>query len=67
MKISLKAARINQNLSRSEAAEKLGVSAETIKNWERFRTYPNAIQISKIEEVYQVTYDELNFLPQNNP
>lgn len=34
-KMTLKAARINRNLTAKEAAEKLGISVETLSNWEK--------------------------------
>lgn len=35
MKISLKAARSNRNLTQKQAAVLIGVSEDTISNWER--------------------------------
>ena len=61
MKISLKAARINAGLTQSEAAERIGVSVSTIKNWEAGKTFPSQPQIDKICEVYRVAYDNIKF------
>lgn len=61
MQITLKAARMNANLTRKEAAKRIGVIVDTIGNWERARSFPNALQISKIEEVYRIRYDNLIF------
>ena len=66
VKMSLKAARVNAGLSQKEAAEKLGISNVTLSNWENGVSFPDAQQIIKICEVYGVSYDNLNFLP-NNP
>lgn len=41
-KITLKAARVNAKLSQAQAAEKLGVSEVTIRNWEKGVTFPMA-------------------------
>lgn len=60
-KISLKAARVNANLTIEEAAEKIGVSPSTLKNWESGITFPNQPKIEKICEVYGIHYDYLNF------
>lgn len=65
MQITLKAARMNANLTRKEAVKRIGVIVDTIGNWERARSFPNALQISKIEEVYRIRYDNLIFLPRN--
>lgn len=66
VKMTLEAARRNVKLTQKEAAEKLGVSNVTLGNWESGLTFPNAKQIDKICELYGVSYDNLNFLP-NNP
>ncbi len=61
MKISLKAARINQRYTQKQAAALLGISAETLISWEKGRTFPNIKAIEKIEKLYQITYDEIYF------
>lgn len=63
LQITLKAARMNVNLTQSEAAEKIGVTVDTIGNWERAKSFPNALQIRRIEEVYGIPYNDLIFLP----
>ena len=62
-KISLKAARVNANLTQSEAAKKIGVTRDTISNWETGKSSPNVQKFQIIEKVYDVSYDRLNFLP----
>ena len=66
MKISLAAARVNAGLAQKEAAVMLGVSNKTLSSWENGTSFPNAQQIEKICELYVVSYDNINFLP-NNP
>lgn len=66
MAITLKAARINRNLTQSEAGARIGVTEDTISNWERGKSFPNVPQLKRIEEVYQVSYNDLIFLPDNN-
>ena len=63
MKLTLKAARANLGVTQKEAAELLGVTVDTIGNWERGKSYPNALQIRDIEAVYKIAYDDLIFLP----
>jgi transcriptional regulator with XRE-family HTH domain len=65
LRITLKAARANAQLTQQEAAEKIGVTVDTIGNWERAKSFPNALQIRRIEEVYGVPYDGLIFSPKN--
>ena len=60
-KVSMKAARINANLTIAEAAGKIGVGVSTIKNWEANKTFPNQPMIEKICEVYSIPYDLLKF------
>ena len=59
--ITLKAARINAQMSQKDAAKKLDVSVDTLLNWEKGKTFPNVPQIKKIEEAYGVEYRGINF------
>lgn len=63
MKLSLKTAREIRGLKQSEAAELIGVSTDTLGNYERGKSYPDIPVLRKIEEVYGVPYDRLIFLP----
>ena len=63
MKLSLKTAREIKGLKQSEAAKLIGISTDTLGNYERGRSYPDIPILRKIEEVYGVSYDRLIFLP----
>ena len=65
MPITLKAARVNKNLTQARAAELIGVTVDTLGNYERGRSYPDVPIIKKMEDVYGVSYSDLIFLPQN--
>lgn len=65
VKMTLEAARRNVKLTQKEAAKRLGVSNNTLCNWEKGITFPDAQQIERICELYGVSYDNLNFLPDN--
>ncbi len=65
-KFTLKALRINENLTQEEAGEKLGVTKDTISRWENGKSYPNAKQIHSIENLYGVNYDAIIFLTPNH-
>ena len=65
IKISLASARVNARLSQKEAAVKLGVSNKTLSKWENGESFPDALQIEKICELYGVPYDNIIFLPSN--
>lgn len=63
--ITLKAARVNSNMTQSEAAKKIGITVDTLSNYERGKSYPDVPIIKKIEEVYGLTYSDIIFLPKN--
>lgn len=60
--LTLRAIRVNKGWSLDEASVKIGVSKDTLSNWERGETYPNVPQIKRIEEVYSIPYNIINFL-----
>lgn len=63
MKFTLKALRINKRLSQDEAARLIGVSTDTLSNYERGITYPDVPIIKNIEKVYGIEYKDIIFLP----
>ena len=63
MAITLKAARINKNLTQVEAAKLIGVSTDTLGNYERGISFPDVPIIKRLEEVYEVPYSDLIFCP----
>jgi putative transcriptional regulator len=63
MKLSLKAARVNANLTQNQAAEKLGVDVKTVSHWEKGDSYPDVPKIKAIESLYNIKYDDIIFLP----
>ncbi len=65
IRITLKAARINRNLSQKDAAKALNVSNKTLWSWENGLSVPKADKIDAICELYGVSYDNLIFLPVN--
>lgn len=64
-KFTLKALRINNNWSQEEASKLYGVSVDTIKNYESYRTYPDVPIIERILKVTGLKYDDIIFLPDN--
>ena len=64
-KISLKAARVNAGLTILEACEILGISKDTMIRWEREPWLISAINMDKISKVYNISIDNINFLPEN--
>jgi len=60
MQISLKAARVNAEMTQKEAAEHVGVDVSTVVSWENGKTSPKAVQLQRLCEVYGV--DSVDFL-----
>lgn len=56
---SLCSARKKADLSQEEAAEKLGVSRQTISKWETNETLPDIRQSKRLAVLYRVSLDEL--------
>lgn len=63
--MTLRALRINRGLSQEVAAKKLGIASSTLSKWENAKSFPNAIELRKIEELYQASYNDIIFLPNN--
>ena len=55
----LKQARAAIGLSQEEVAEKVGVSRQTISNWENGRSYPDISYVMALSDVYDLTLDSL--------
>ena len=66
LKISLKAARVNKELTQAEAANRLGVSNKTLCSWENGAYKPTADKIDAICELYGVPYDNIIFFNKEN-
>lgn len=66
MAITLKSARVNKGLTQMEAAKIIGVSTDTLRNYEMGKSFPDVPIIKKIENTYGIPYSDLIFLPQNN-
>lgn len=55
----LKSARNEAKFTQEEIAEKLGVSRQTISNWENSKSYPDIISVIKLSDIYSITLDAL--------
>lgn len=64
-KLTLKAIRINLGLTLEQASNSIGISKETLANYERGDTYPDVPVIIAIEKAYNISYDNINFLVKN--
>ena len=63
MKFTLKTIRNLKGYTQEEAAKLIGISVDTLGNYERGKSYPDIPVLKKIESVYGVTYDKIIFLP----
>ena len=59
VKITFAAARVNAQLTQKELAEKLGVTADTVANWEKGKTEPATSQLRLISELSGIPMDFL--------
>lgn len=55
----IKNARMQSGLTQEAAAEALGVSRQTISNWENGKTYPNIVSVIKMSDLYDISLDRL--------
>ena len=60
--ISLKAVRVNANMTQKEWADKLGVTIDTVMNWESGKTEPKWSQVKQMSQLSGIPMD-LIFVP----
>ena len=61
MRISLKALRVNAELTQAELATSLNVSKKTIAAWESGKTKPKTDKIDAICKLFGVSYDDVRW------
>ena len=61
MAISLKAARVNAELTIDEAAIALEISKGTLVNYEKYRTTPDIVMAKKMASLYNMSIDDIIF------
>ena len=64
-KFSLKGLRFNNGWTIEEASKKYGVSVDTVKNYEAYKTFPDVPIIENILTATGLKYDDIIFLPLN--
>ena len=60
-RISLKAARVNADMTQKEAANLLNGDKSTVAYWENGKTHPDYIKAKKLSEIYGIQLDYINF------
>ena len=66
LKITLEAARVNAHLKQREAAEKLNISVETLRNYETGKSSPTIEMTNRLCALYQFPAENINFLYRQN-
>lgn len=61
MQLSIKAARVNKNLTQKELAEAVGVTKKTVWAWENGKAKPRFDKIEPICVVLGVSYDNIRW------
>ena len=64
MAITLKAARVNAEMTQAEAAKALGISKNTLLNYEKYKTIPDIEKSKQMAKVYGCTVNDLIFFKQ---
>lgn len=57
--VSLKAARVNVELTQREVANQMGLNVATLVNWENGKTSPDIDQFKKLCEIYKCPIDAI--------
>lgn len=55
----LKNSRSKAGLTQEAIAEKIGVSRQTISNWENNKSYPDIVSLINLSDLYSISLDEL--------
>lgn len=55
----LKQTRLDSGLTQETVAERVGVSRQTVSNWENNRSYPDIASLLALSDLYSLTLDEL--------
>ena len=63
---TLRALRVNRGLSLEEASKILGLTKDTLASYELGKTFPTVPIIKKMEDLYNMPYDKINFLVDDN-
>lgn len=55
----LKAARVRSGMTQDAVSRQIGVSRQSLSNWENDRTYPDLASVLKLSDLYGLSLDEL--------
>lgn len=60
-KLPFKAHRAMQDMTQAEVACAVGVGRLTYASWEKYETFPDALQLIKLSEVFKCSLDAFYF------
>lgn len=55
----LKSARTKNQMTQEKVAEFIGVSRQTVSNWENNKSYPDIVSVISLSDLYSISLDEL--------
>lgn len=64
-KLTLRMLRAGTEMTQAEVAEKLEISPATWSKWENGKSFPNVVEIKKIEKLFNIGYSDIKFLSNN--
>ena len=64
-KMSLKVLRIDAGMTQEEVSTALGISPSTWSKWENGKSFPDVLDIVKIEQLFNISYSDIKFLTNN--
>lgn len=59
MQMSLKALRVNAGLTQQDVADRLGVSKQTVLNWEKENNIPPDLAVYALAYLYKTSIDNM--------
>lgn len=65
MRMTLEAARINAGFSQKEAAEKLDISRDSLRAYEKYKKSPKIELAIRLAELYKCSLEDIIFLRSN--
>lgn len=66
MQVSLRAARVNANLTQHFVSDEMGVANSTLVNWEKGKTFPTVPQLMRLCKMYHCSPSDI-FIPETLP
>lgn len=63
MQLSMKAARVNANLTQEEAAIAIGIGRSTLQSYEAGKCIPKIDVAKRMAKTYKLSVDNIIFLP----